>query len=273
MNYPSPHLFWHTKNAAIWKLKNFGYKKEIVLTVATSLLLITYSTLMSLNRNLNRYYANHILAHFRISPSPSSPAEVQHLYDNFKKLGNLEYFRVPRVGSVGRFSSHCMVLFNPALDKSLVTPFTVPDQQIMVPKSDSFTQKLQSLIAIPRYSYIEKDQSYLANKSYIPFKYSMTKAGLDLDKRYEISNSKYIDQFCYVLPNPSATERLLREADLLKFRREVRHNFQKFHKFSSIEITSGLEAINSLGGGIIPEELDPKIELKVEDLINLTPDK
>ncbi|CAH2353443.1 hypothetical protein CLIB1423_10S05116 [[Candida] railenensis] len=228
---------------------------------------------MSLNKNLYRYYAHHILAHFRISPSPSSPAEVQHLFDNFKKIGNLEYFRVPRVGTAGRFSSHCFVLFNPVLERSLVTPFTIPDQEVLVPKSNSFTQRLQSLIAIPRYSYIENDQSYLANKSYIPFKYSMSKAGLDLDKKYDISNSKYIDQFCYVSPNPSATEQLLREAELSKFRREVRHNFQKFHKFSSIEITSGIEAVNSLGTGIISEESDPKTELKVEDMMNLSSDK
>lgn len=225
-------------------------------------------SLAHMNSRLLQYYRNHVLVHCRISPSPSSAAEVQNLYENFKTLGNLEFFKVPRDNTVSRFSGHCIALFNPALAESPVTPFTIPEQGFLPPKEAISTQSalvdtLQSIIAIPRQSYIAGDSVFLANKSQIPFRYSLSANGLQYENKFNITSSKFADQFCYVSNSTRSNQ-----ADIRRFRKEIRHNFQKFHKFSSIRVELGIDAVNSLGATINDSVT---VEDDLKDILNLSP--
>ncbi|CAK7894891.1 hypothetical protein CAAN3_02S06194 [[Candida] anglica] len=206
---------------------------------------------MSLGTRLASYYRHHVLVTVKLSPSPSSAAEVDHLYESFSRLGNLEYFKIPRNQTLNRFSPYLTMLFNPAKE-SIVSPFSLPPgfaldtPQFLDIQQSLLKQKLASILAIPRYSYIENDQEYHDGELQVPFKYHASKRALFFESKVHVTPSTINDPFCYI-------ETKYKDLDISHFRKDIRHNFQIFHKLDSISLLDGVEGVNKLGGRLTSE--------------------
>ena len=178
-----------------------------------------------------------VLAHLKLSPAPSSLAEVQHLLDSLRQLGAVEYFRVPRENSLRRFSPHCFVLFNTA--GSRLSPFAEADAGLPA-SATTLSATLAALVALPRFCYIENDAEYAAGRTVAPFRHTLTKHALDLDGRFAVSPATSARHLCLASPV---------DATLPRLRKELRHNFQKFHKFDFVNVATGADAVRMVTPG------------------------
>ncbi|KAK6460550.1 hypothetical protein DFJ63DRAFT_337311 [Scheffersomyces coipomensis] len=202
----------------------------------------------SLVWGLARYLENHIFAEISLSPAPSNSKEVQHLLENFRRLGNLEFFKVARNRSgLSTYGSKIWLIYNPSENSTLLKPRLIshnnqlpssfPHVDRLREKQSEISKRLSGLIALPRYSYIEEDREYLHGDTEIPFNHRLTREGLKYDHRYSILASRATHQF---LELEIEAEEQIDPNDL---RKNLRHNFQKFHKFDSVSITTSPETL------------------------------
>lgn len=211
-----------------------------------------------LNLKLAGYFQHHVSAKINLSPVPTTSKEVDHIYRNLKRLGNIEYFVMQRDKTrFNLYGSKLHVVFNPCNTQSLIasqfksfssveTSMDTPAsrerwKEILQNKNDLITN-LNRIIALPRFSYVAGDKDYWKGKVKVSFNYKLSKEGLKYDKKFTLCPSIVPDEFISVSDTEIDTE------ELKDFRRKIRHNFQKFHKFESLEIKEGLDPINEIIG-------------------------
>ena len=209
-----------------------------------------------LTKRLSLYFKYHVAVRMRLTPSPTNAKEVQHLYYSFKKLpGQIDYFHLGR-GEKGlnQFGRDLTVVLAPT-KFSLLQPFSedemgveIKEEELQASK-DSLFNYFTDICGLPRYSYIEGSKSFLEGKIKIPFKFSLSRHGLKYAGRYKVSSSTIEKPFAHIVPTgPEQETGLKNDSTFEDFRRQIRHNFQKFHKFDNVVIETGPEFINSLSG-------------------------
>ena len=107
-----------------------------------------------------------------------------------------------------------------------------------VANRDKLVRKLDSLIAIPRYLYVENDEKFLHNERQIQFTHELSEKGHFLTGKYDLSLAS--------IENPIVS--LTRADEKLSnygLRAAIRHNVLHFHKFQSIEINTNYRYILS----------------------------
>lgn len=215
-----------------------------------------------------------------MSPSPSTANEVQHLYQNFKTLqGSLEYFEISR-GKQGlnTYGNEATLIYNPSLQLSQSDPFNGTSDSSessldLVLLQNRLTETIRTICAIPRYSFIENDKEYMNGEIEIPYKYRLNRDGLKYEKQYAISPSTVDSQFSYISSASMSEDEELAISDpvLADFKRNMRHNFQKFHKFDHISFSPAISKINELIGR---RKLDPHMKfpgsINYHDLMDLS---
>lgn len=236
---------------------------------------------MTLNNRISIYFKYHIFVKIRMSPSPSTAKEVHHLYENFKKVGgSLEYFKMGR-GKPGLniYSNEADLIFNPSSQLTQLDPFNGVDKDVSESRAELLTlqnklsNKIRSICAIPRYSFIANDTKYMNGEIEIPYKYRLNRNGLKYENQYSLTSSTIDDQFSYVSPIPEAgkDEKLaMNDSIITDFKSNMRHNFQKFHKFDTIVISDAIPKINQL---IQRQKLNPHVKhnmpVSYSDIIDL----
>lgn len=201
----------------------------------------------SINKSLARYFQNHVIVDIKMTPVPTTAEEVDHLYRNFKTLGNLEFFRINRDKSrVALYDSRLLMAYNPSNQGSLLQPNSnifsfVETKQELKHSQDEIINTLSRVIGLPRYSYVINDEKYWSGEIEVLFKYHLNKEGLKYEKKFNLTSSVKSSQFITTEEGPYTK-------DIPDFRKKIRHNFQKFHKFDYVSFKVGLEGINSLLG-------------------------
>lgn len=218
----------------------------------------------TLTKRLSLYFKYHVVAKLRLTPSPTNAKEVQHLYYSFKKLpGQVDYFHLSRgERGLNPYGRDLTVVIAPT-KLSLLQPFNeveseieIRDEELQASK-DKLISHFASICGLPRYSYIEGSNSFVEGKIKIPFKFSLSRWGLNYAGRYKVTSSTIDNPFSHIVSTGSEQETGLKNDHTFEdFRRQIRHNFQKFHKFDNVVIEAGPEFINSLSGS---EKLESNI--------------
>lgn len=198
---------------------------------------------MKLKRfDLGQYFKYHLLVKLRVTPAPTNFKESYHIYQNFMKLGyGIDFFTFSQSGSkLIPYGNTLTILFNPISNTLALDPFlelVVPiDSKNYTIKYKELSSTLNRLCALTRYSYIEHDENYRSGKLEAPFKYVLSKLGLKYEGLYSLSSASAKDQFIRISPNgPGPTS--MNPETLQDFRRHIRYNFQKFHKFECIHVS------------------------------------
>lgn len=200
---------------------------------------------LNIREGLSRYFKYHVLARIKIGPAPRNAQEVQYLHDSFKSIGNLEYFHIP----IGRpnynlYSPYIYMVFNPS-EKSLLHPIIYDEATEPVPDSpdtllmnqEHLVKALKSLIAIPRFSYIDNDKKYLSGDIEIQYKHRLVGKSIQYDGRYSITPATVDQPFHRLML-------LDTRVNPISLVYDMRSNFQKFHKFDQVTVWTGVEALN-----------------------------
>lgn len=188
------------------------------------------------------YFRFHVVAHIRLSPGPTSSKEVEYLYNCFKNLSErstLEYFNVAR-GQLRHniFDPEIKLMFNPR-QCLLSDPFDFEaktEDHELEQEQAHMVDTLQHLLALPRYSYIENDEEFFENKLKVPFKHALTSEGLRYQGKYQLTESTVSSPFVSI----ASLE------DILDIRYKIRHNFQKYHKFDKVLVTTGFDGVRKV---------------------------
>ncbi|CAN3353707.1 hypothetical protein DICA3_A08570 [Diutina catenulata] len=195
-------------------------------------------------RNLARHFQHHVSATIKLSPPPSSAAEVQHLFANFKTLGNLEYFRIDR-DPITTFGNEIRVKYAPSCRQMMLGKMLFDKHSHEINLSNShdganelegsriLVAALENLVALPRYSYVDGDGDYFDSKVEVPFLHQLVASDRKWDDTYQLNTSSGSRQF--VSLEGVAPEHVN------ELRAAMRHNFQKFHKFDSVVVEIGLD--------------------------------
>ncbi|KAM9933704.1 hypothetical protein OXX80_006688 [Metschnikowia pulcherrima] len=193
---------------------------------------------MSLAARTALYFQYTISARFRFSPAPSSAKEVSFLLRSFQSIAPVDYFRWQQT----KFSSHnpftqtVDVVFNASEQASQLDPFLGTEQQLdatpaqLEQRQGEIMAYLRRICGIPRYSYIENDDTYSEGKSMVPFRHKLLPQGSHLMGGYEISPSTIDSPFFLVQDGKLASE-------VTPF---IRQNFQRLHKIDLVSLQAGL---------------------------------
>lgn len=223
---------------------------------------------MSLHVRAAAYFRYTVSARFRLSPAPSSAAEVSFIRDSFAKLATVEHFAFDHAkhNSGKLYEQTCSVCLNPSKQESQLDPFTpiVSDTKFSAFQLSTLQQELHTLlrklVALPRYSYIANDDLYFSDRSHVPFKH-VCKSGIPPDA-YDFSTSTISSPFVFL--NRGNRKALLPS---------LRYNFQKFHKFDPLFIRNGIAGILSLTDTpllTVSVDYARQASLSAGDLLDLT---
>ncbi|EDK41347.2 hypothetical protein PGUG_05445 [Meyerozyma guilliermondii ATCC 6260] len=210
----------------------------------------------SLRKYANNYFHYHIAARVSAHPCPVNEHEVKFIYDNLQKVAPIEYFRFSK-GSMGNpYGTQLKVIFssgvthlNPYDD---INKVFLPEEFVSVPSTDSqytevlqFQQsqicnKLHSICAIPRHSYIQNLAGYLKGAEALPYKYQLIRNQSQFNN-FSVSDSSVEQPFCII----SAGEKKIDPKTCETFKESIRHNFEKFHKLQ-FAIDVGSDAVRQL---------------------------
>lgn len=210
-----------------------------------------------LSKTILKYFANTVGFSCRITPPPNTSLELDYLLHNFHKLAPLDNFQTISNSNHGFFIN---AIYSPCRDESwfkLIKPdenhlFEEIDPKFTNTIKNDFINKLTSLVAIPRYSYIENNKDFQNYKLKIRFDHNIQRSIANYKGKYNLTTSTVDDPFISIINNDNANgtnnddddEVLI---DYEKLRVNLRHNFQKFHKFDKIEIiTNPNRLINRL---------------------------
>lgn len=206
-----------------------------------------------------------------VTPPPSTGKEANHIYNNFKTIGNLEYFKVDRDGSrVNIYGQGVTAVFNPS-SKSLINSVLYEDDLIglesekqLQDEKERLTHKLYSLLALPRYSFIEGDEKFYNREVEIPFKHQLTDQGRKYQDLYSMKSATVDSQFIYIDINDENKKTF---DNFNNFKTTIRFNFQKFHKFDRLSLKTGIDGINNIIG---TDKFKPtSLSMTVDELANL----
>lgn len=186
-----------------------------------------------------------------MSPPPTNSKEVGHILNGLRNLGKVEFFKVERDKSnCAVYGQELFVVFNPSRKdafgsieitkeiENLNDINSVEDEVTLLASQKKIVDNISSIVALPRYSYIENDERYLNGEIEIPFKHRLVKDGLKYDNRYTIPSCTVYNPFAHI--RPAENEKNFNYNFL---RANIRHNFQKFHKFDPITIKIGLSPL------------------------------
>lgn len=208
----------------------------------------------NVKQRLSVYFKHHIAVSMVVVPPPSTVNEANHIFNNFKTIGHLEYFKIDRDGSrINMYGPVITAVYNPNGTKSLLSSALYKDEDLelnpqvssqdLMDEQQRISTKLQTLLALPRYSYIENDDKYLQRQLEIPFKHKLTSDGRRYENLYSLNSSTIDNQFIYITTNDTSILE-----DLNQFKSKVRFNFQKFHKFDRFQLDFGINGINRIVG-------------------------
>lgn len=188
------------------------------------------------------YFKYHVVARIRLSPGPTSAKEVEYLYNCFKGLSEgstLEYFNVARGQPRHNvFDPELRMIFNPR-QCLLSDPFDFDsknDTHDLEQEQVHLVGTLKHLLALPRYSYIENDEEFLQNRMVVTFKHALTPEGLRYEGKYQLSESTVLSPFISI----QSLE------NILDLRYRIRHNFQKYHKFDKVTVSTGFDSVRKV---------------------------
>lgn len=202
---------------------------------------------------MRRLFDNHIYAKIIISPPPTTAREARFIYDNFKRIGKLDYFSFDKERrGLLTFGKELTMLFDPQgnemKDLELKTSLEEKEEVVTHLKKYELVHRLATICALPRFSYIE--EVYCKDEFTIPFKYRLNKAFWKYENKYTVSPSTKTEPFLFI----SVSEKISDDYNwhqmdaLTNFKRGLRHNFQKFHKFDSLEFGIGPEKVSEIIG-------------------------
>lgn len=200
-----------------------------------------------LRQRLSLYYKHHITARMTVVPAPSTVEEVNHLHNQFKRIGNLEYFHMQKNESkASLYGSEMQLVFNPSyvsLEDFLLSELDTErdDEKTLQTQQRRIMNRMEHVVALPRYSYIHNDADYLNRKVEIPFKHKLVGDALKYENLYSLNSSTMDRPFIQLLNHEIE--------NLEDFKSAVRFNFAKFHKFSRLRLDTGVEGINSVKWG------------------------
>ncbi|CCE83633.1 Piso0_004217 [Millerozyma farinosa CBS 7064] len=202
---------------------------------------------------MRRLFDNHVYAKVIISPPPTTAREARFIYDNFKRIGKLDFFSFDKERrGLLTFGKELTMLYDPQgeemKDLGYRPTFEEKEETVTHLKQYELIHKLATICALPRFSYIE--EVYCKDEFTIPFKYRLNKAFWKYENKYTISPSTKTEPFSSIsVSEKFADDHNWRQTDVLTdFKRGLRHNFQKFHKFDSMEFGIGPEKVNNIIG-------------------------
>lgn len=191
--------------------------------------------------NVNKRFHN-LIGHLRqvnvhVSPVPTSHNEMRHLHDSFRTLGTLELFQVHNTTNFSGLYGHDILLtYNIGSDTSVLDPATELSEQLTESSAVTSTAKqreqhlidsLNRIIALPRCGYVSEFEGFNSGDIEIPFTYKIPQSNrADLIGKFELSASTLLFPFC------SITNDTITLKDVQAFRRIIRYNMTKFHKFN-----------------------------------------
>lgn len=213
---------------------------------------------MSLLARTALYFKHSVAAKFRVTPAPINAEEVRFIYDSFGKLGTVEFFEAERAKFTEphTFEPLVSVLLNPTGQFSQLDPLTGIDATIaplgseLRQKQSNLQQQLQKLIGLPRFSYIENDKKYFSGEIQVPFKHSLLQRALHL--KYKMSTSTIYTPFVF-----------LEEGNPAEVAPQIRHNFQKYHRFEPVFVETGSHGLHLLGA----DPLDVSVRVNDDDVV------
>lgn len=169
-----------------------------------------------------------------VSPVPTSHKEMRHIHDAFRTLGTLELFEIQKSEpGMGLYGREIVLTYNTGSDVSVLDPATELSEQLATGSVSRATQEqqlarsLERIIALPRSSFASEYEGYQSEDAGIPFTYKIPQLNrADLIGKFELSQSKPSTPFC------SITNETIDYNDIQTFRKIIRYNMTKFHKFS-----------------------------------------
>lgn len=200
---------------------------------------------MSLQARRALYFKFCVAAKFRLTPAPTSAAEIAFLHSCFAKLSTLEYFQVQPAPhtAFNNFNRELSVVFNPYDQKSQLDPFSETDTaprsvSSLLQRQREISQYLSTICGIPRYSYVEKDHLYFDGEYLVPFKHTLVASARYLTDKYTISTSTIDRPFAELTSSHPHKEVVA----------NLRHNFQKYHKVEPLLIENGWHGLQQVLG-------------------------
>ncbi|CAH6720533.1 hypothetical protein CLIB1444_04S02234 [[Candida] jaroonii] len=164
-----------------------------------------------------KYWSNHILLNLRLNPAPTNARELDFIFESFNRLGSIEMFKTPPP-SVNYSQNVEMIISS---DKSVLNPFETEkpgpeakDKAIIL--RDFFAR----MVALPRFQYIENDESFFNGSKYVQFNHSLNNRGKMFENKFTISDSRINQPFCLIKSE--------QELDFRRLKHCLRFNFEKF---------------------------------------------
>ena len=234
-----------------------------------------------LSQTILKYFANTIGFSCRITPAPNTSLELDYLLQNFQKLAPLDNFQTSS-DSIRDHDHHdyhhhqngffINAIYNPCQNESWFKLIKLDENHQLFKQIDNklinnynnnnnnnnnnnqtikndFIKILTSLVAIPRYSYIENNQQFQNYKLQLRFDHNLQRSITNYKGKYNLTTSTIDNPFISIINNKNDKNGKDDEVqiDYEKLRVNLRHNFQKFHKFDKIEIiTNPNRLINKL---------------------------
>lgn len=196
-----------------------------------------------LPKRFQQYFRYAVGFKCKIIPPPKTPSELQFISESFQKLATVDILKstLLNLEELIRDGFHLNILFNPVHKRSLFLPVSMEDETKQISDShsrnimtrDKLVKRLENLIAIPRYLYVENDDKFLNNERLIEFTHELSDRGRDLVGKYDLSLASMEDPFISITRcDPTMNEKLGK----YRLRSAVRSNIQHFHKIQDIEI-------------------------------------
>lgn len=209
---------------------------------------------MSLQARRALYFKFCVAARFRLTPAPTSAAEIGFLHSSFAKLATLEHFHVQPASHVApnTFNREVSVVLNPFDQESQLDPFSGAESapqavSSLLQRQREIAEYLHTICGIPRYSYVKNDPLYFGGSLEVPFKHTLVASARYLSDEYTISASTIESPFAE-LKSAHPQEEIAKN---------IRHNFQKYHKIEPVLIANGWHGLQQVLG------LRPGISVKV----------
>ncbi|KAI5960704.1 hypothetical protein CANMA_003966 [Candida margitis] len=190
-------------------------------------------------KRFQQYFRHAVSFKCKVVPPPKTPSELQFITQSFQNLGTIDLLKSTALNpeELTRAGFQLNILFNPVYEKSWFSPVSSndefalnadsPQRNIMV--RDKLVKKLENLIAIPRYLYVENDEKFLSDQRSIQFVHDLSDRGRNFAGKYDLSLASIEDPFISITTmNEKVNKYGLRAA--------IRSNIQHFHKFQDIEI-------------------------------------
>ncbi|KAI3406439.2 hypothetical protein KGF56_000920 [Candida oxycetoniae] len=196
-----------------------------------------------LPKRFHNYLKHSVRFRCKLSPPPKSSSELKFVLNVLEKLATVDILRSTSLTPLDpkkllESGFWIDILYSPCYPKSIFSP--------MLPKGDfpplskesiaknklaqsNFIEKLNSLVAIPRFHALETDTEYIENQRGIKLVHQLVPSAMSYRGNYELTTSTIDNPLISIKrKEPLVNEHVLRAS--------MRHNFQLFHKFESIAI-------------------------------------